>query len=222
VNILAVNLAESGGTLSGTSQSAAQSGATLSIVENEFLAYQSATLVSGAAYQLTGLSRGQGGSTPTAHSSGAPFARIDGSVIRYNLPANFAGRTLYFKFQSFNIFGGGAEDLSTCAVYTFTVPAPPATHPIAAQLATGFPLDLGQASAAPTMSDDFGRVSVDPVVDAIDLGAITVTVTHPIATQLLSGTPLDLGLITGAVSVSDDFGSTSDAVVDVINLGTAP
>jgi len=47
-------------------------------------------------------------------------------------------------------------------------------------------------------------------------------VTHPIATQLLSGTPVDLGLITGAVSVSDDFGSTSDAVVDVINLGTAP
>jgi len=222
VNILAVNLAESGGTLSGTSQSAAQSGATLSIVDNEFLAYESATLVSSNAYQLTGLSRGQGGSTPTAHSSGAPFARIDGAVIRYNLPANFAGQTLYFKLQSFNIFGGGAEDLSTCAVYTFTAPAPPVTHPIAAQLATGFALDLGQASAAPTVSDDFGQVSADPVVDAIDLGAITVTVTHSIAAQLLSGTPLDLGLITGAVSVSDDFGSTNDAVVDVINLGTAP
>jgi hypothetical protein len=222
VNVLAVNLAESGGALSGTSQSAAQSGATLSLVNSEFLAYESATLVSSNAYQLTGLSRGQGGSTPTAHSSGAPFARIDGAVIRYNLPANFAGQTLYFKFQSFNIFGGGTEDLSTCAVYAFTAPALPVTHPIAAQLATGFPLDLGQASAAPTISDDFGQVSADPVVDAIDLGAITVTVTHAIATQLLSGTPLDLGLITGAVSVSDDFGSTNDAVVDVINLGTAP
>ena len=106
-----MNLAESGGTLAGTSQAAAQQGATLSLVDSEFLAYETATLVSGYAYNLTGLARGQGGSAATAHSSGASFARVDGAVIRYTLPGNFAGLTLYFKFQSFNVFGGGAEDL---------------------------------------------------------------------------------------------------------------
>ena len=220
VDTLAVNLAESGGALAGTSQAAAQQGATLSVVENEFLAYETATLVSSNAYDLTGLARGQGGSIATAHSSGASFARIDGAVIRYMLPANFAGLTLYFKFQSFNIFGGGAEDLSTVAVYPF-VPTVQAADPIFAQLQTGFALDLAQVTDAPTLGDDWGSVATAANA-SLDLGAVTVTVVHPITVQLLSGTPLDLGLTTGAVTVFDDFGSTNDSVVDLIDLGTAP
>ena len=220
VDTLAVNLAESGGTLAGTSQAAAQQGATLSVVDSEFLAYETATLVSGYAYNLTGLARGQGCSAATAHSSGASFARVDGAVIRYTLPGNFPGLTLYFKFQSFNVFGGGAEDLSTVAVYSF-LPTVAAADPIFAQLQTGFALDLGQATDAPTLADDWGSVATAATA-SLDLGAITVTVVHPIAVQLLTGTPLDLGLTTGAVTVSDDFGSTNDSVVDVINLGTVP
>jgi hypothetical protein len=137
------------------------------------------------------------------------------------VPANFQGQTVWFKFQSFNIMGGGTQDLSTCVAYQFNVTAPPTAHPIASQLESGFPLDLGQVISAPTVSDDFGLVTAS-VVDVLDLGAVAVTVTHPIAVQLLSGTPLDLGLTTQAVTVSDDFGSANDAVVDVINLGTAP
>jgi hypothetical protein len=220
VDTLAVNLAESGGTLAGTSQAAAQQGATLSVVDSEFLAYETATLVSGYAYNLTGLARGQGGSAATAHSSGASFARVDGAVIRYTLPGNFAGLTLYFKFQSFNVFGGGAEDLSTVAVYSF-LPTVAAADPIFAQLQTGFALDLGQVTDAPTLADNWGSVATAATA-SLDLGAITVTVVHPIAVQLLTGTPLDLGLTTGAVTASDDFGSTNDSVVDVINLGTVP
>lgn len=64
VDTLSVDLSESGGTLTGTSQAAAQQGATLSLVDQEFLAYETATLVSGNAYNLTGLARGQGGSDP--------------------------------------------------------------------------------------------------------------------------------------------------------------
>jgi Putative phage tail protein len=222
VDTLAVNLAESAGALAGTSESAAQAGATLSVVDSEFLAYETATLTSSHAYNLTGLARGLGGSTPAAHSSGTLFARIDGAVIRYDLPSNFLGQTLYFKLQSFNAMGGGAQELSTCVAYTFNVAAPPTTHPIAAQLESGFPLGLGQVNSAPTVSDDFGRVAVDPVVGTVDLGGVTIAITHPIAVQLLSGSPLDLGLVTQAVTVSDDFGSTNDAVVDVINLGTVP
>jgi hypothetical protein len=220
VDVLAVNLAESSGTLSGTSQSAAQSGATLSIVDNEFLAYETAILTSANAYNLTGLARGLGGSSASAHSSGAPFARIDGAVIRYDLPANFAGQTLYFKFQSFNVFGGGAQELSTCSAYTFT-PNATATDPIFTQLETGFALDLGQVISAPTLSDDFGSVTTAASA-SLDLGPVAVTVTHPIAQQLLSATPLDLGLTTGALTVSDDFGSTNDAVGQAIDLGALP
>ena len=221
VDTLAVNLTESAGTLSGTSQAATQEGATLSLVDQELLGYETATLTTVSNYNLTGLARGLAGSSPTAHSTGAPFARLDGAVVRYDLPTSLQGKTLWFKFQSFNIMGGGGEDLSTCVAYSFNVPAPPATHPIATQLESGFPLDLGQVTSAPTVSDDFGHVSGDAVVDIIDLGGITVTVSHPIAQALMAGN-VDLGLITGAVTASDDFGSINDAVVDVINLGTVP
>jgi hypothetical protein len=222
VDTLAINLTQSNGTLTGTSQSAAQAGATLSLVEKELLAYETATLTTVSNYNLTGLARGLSGSAPAAHSTGAPFARLDGAVVRYDLPANLQGQALWFKFQSFNILGGGAEDLSSLTAYQFNVAAPPTTHPIATQFESGFPLDLGQVTDAPTVSDDFGLVASDPVADIVDLGQVMVSVTHPIAVQLLGGAPVDLGLTTGAVTVSDDFGSTNDAVVDIINLGTVP
>jgi hypothetical protein len=235
VNTLAVDLTESGGTLSGTTQDAAQAGATLSLVDNELMAYETAALTSTSNYNLTGLARSLSGTVGAAHSSGTPFYRIDGAVIHYNVPANFIGKTIYFKFQSFNIFGGGLEDLSTVAFYSFTPtlpstvvtssppngpPTPPA-HPITVQLQTGFALDLGSVNNTPSIADDFGLVT-GGIVDEIDLGTLATLTPHPIAVQLLVGSPVDLGLITGAVTLSDDFGSTNDAVVDVINLGTVP
>jgi hypothetical protein len=239
VDTLAVNLSESceqgSSPLTGTSQAAAQAGATLTLIDSELIAYEAATLTSSApAYNLTGLARALSGSVGASHSSGAQFFRIDGAIVKYNVPANFIGKTIYFKFQSFNVFGGGAEDLSTVAVYSFTpqfastvvvssppnTPPTPPAHPIALQLEAGFPLDLGQVNDAPTVADDFGLVTAS-VIDTVDLGAVAVLNPHPIAAQLLIGST-DLGLTTGAVTVSDDFGSTNDALIDVINLGTVP
>ena len=111
VDTLVVDLTESGGSLSGTSMSAAQQGGTLSLVDREFLGYEVATLISSnpILYNLTGLARGLGGSSPTVHSTGARFARLDGAVAMYNLPANLAGKMLLFKFQSFNPQGAACK-----------------------------------------------------------------------------------------------------------------
>jgi Putative phage tail protein len=170
-NTLSVNLAESGGVLSGTSATAAQQGATLALVDQELLAYETATLVSGNAYNLTGLARDFGGTVGAAHSTGAPFTRLDGAIVKYDLPPSLVGVELFLKFQSFNIFGGGTQDLSTCTAYTYTPAGVGVAHPIAAQLQGGVAVDLGLTTAAVTVSDDFGQAAVsDPVVDIIDLG----------------------------------------------------
>ena len=71
---------------------------------------QTATLTSANNYALTTLYRGLYGSAIAAHSSGAQFARLDNAVFKYDLPAQYVGRTLYIKLQSFNVFGGGVED----------------------------------------------------------------------------------------------------------------
>ena len=215
---LAVSLVESAGTLGGTSQAAAQAGATVSLVDSELLAYETATLTTANAYNLTGLARGLSGTSPAYHSTGAAFSRVNSAVIQYNLPPNLAGQTLHFKFQSFNAFGAGAEALSACAVYTYTPTG--STDPIAAQIASGMALDLGQVSAGPTLADDFGAVA-SPVTGAVDCGPVPA-VAHPIAVQLLSGAALTLGATTTYPTVSDDFGSVVDTVVDTIVLGTTP
>ncbi len=218
---LAVDMSESGGALAGTSMAAAQAGATISLVDSELLAFETATLTGTNAYALTGLARGLSGTAPASHSTGAPFARIDGAVIQYDLPPNLVGQTIYFKFQSFNVFGGGLEDLSTCAVYTFVATGTGSHYPIAAQLQTGFALDLGQIVAGPTLADDWGSIA-SPVTDSTDLGSFPA-VAHPITAQIIAGpSPINLGAVATYPTLSDNFGSVLDAVVDSFNLGTVP
>ena len=170
-NTLALNLAESGLALSGTSDASAQAGATLSLVDGELLAYATATLTGTNAYNLTRLQRGFGGSLPAAHSIGAAFARLDGAVVQYNLPSTWIGVPLYFKFQSFNAFGAGLQDLSTCTVYSYTPTGAGTLGPVTAALQLGTALDFGLASAAITESDDWG--STTAATAAVDLGNVT-------------------------------------------------
>jgi len=169
-NTLSVNMAESAAALDGTSAASAQAGATQSLIDNELLSFETATLTATNQYNLTGLQRAMYGTPSASHATGAMFARLDtNSVFPYTLPANYIGKTLYFKFQSFNVLGGSVEDLSTVAVYTFTPVGAGSDHPIAAQLNTGMALDMGFVNVAPVVSDDFGAVYSAPVGN-VDLG----------------------------------------------------
>lgn len=170
IDALAVNLAESGATLSSAGAIAAQQGVTLALVDGELLAYANAALSGPSAYSLTGLARALFGSTAAAHASGAPFSRLDAAVVKYALPANFVGKPLYFKFQSFNVFGAGLQSLAACLAYPYTPTGYGSASPIAAQLASGLPTDLGSTTQAPALSDDFGAAS-GAFLGAIDLGA---------------------------------------------------
>jgi len=169
---LSVSLVESGASLTGTSMAGAQSGATKSLVDGELLSYESAALVGANAYNLTGLQRGIYGTSSAGHASGASFARLDAAVVTYDLPANYVGQTLYFKFQSFNVFGGGVQSLATCVDYVYTPSGLGSADPIAVQLTTGFPVDLGLVSTTAVVTDDFGNLTTAPT-SALDLGNLT-------------------------------------------------
>lgn len=124
-NSLAVDLTMSAGDLTAVTASDAAAAVSLCVVKDaggsiELISFRDATLTSAAHYTLGGqLYRGLYGSAPAAHLSGIPFARLDSNIFKYGLPAADIGRTLYAKFQSFNIFNGAVEDISTCAVYTY-------------------------------------------------------------------------------------------------------
>lgn len=134
-----VNLAMSAGSLIGVSTADAASAATLCYLGGELLSYKDALLTSTSNYTLqTELYRGLYGSTPGAHLTNVAFARMDDSVFKYTLPSQYIGQALYFKFQSYNIYGGGVEDLSSVTAYPYT--------PTGAGYGTG----SGGAPATPT------------------------------------------------------------------------
>lgn len=120
VHTLSVSLLMSGGELEDASPSDAEAGITVSYVGGELLSYETTNLTGTDAYDLTDLWRGQYGSTIGAHLINDQFARLDNAIFKYDLPADYIGKTLYLKFQSFNVYGGGVQDISTCAVYTIT------------------------------------------------------------------------------------------------------
>ena len=168
---LAVNLAESGGVLTSGSAADAALGNTLCIVDAELISYETATLTSANHYSLTTLYRGLYSSVIAAHASGAPFARLDNAIFEYDLPPQYIGQTLYLKFQSFNVFGGGVAALSSCAAYTYTPTGGGLDHPMAAAMLTASALDFGAVTAAPVVGDDFGGSLVLAIEYDVDLGA---------------------------------------------------
>lgn len=87
-------------------------------VDGEILSYQTATLTGAGAYNVTSMRRGQYGSAISSHASGTKFARIDAALFRLPYDAGMIGRTAYFKFVSFNVYGGGYETLAGATVYS--------------------------------------------------------------------------------------------------------
>jgi hypothetical protein len=157
--------------LASNSAAAAAAGATLCIVDNELLSFETATLSGTNNYNLTTLYRGLYGTTPATHSTAAPFARLDSSVFQYDLPATYLGKTIYLKFQSYNVFGSTVQELSACTVYSYTPAGAGVSDPIIAQLETGNPVDLGLVTQTPAaVSDDLGSVN-SSAMSATDLGA---------------------------------------------------
>ena len=102
----------------------------------EYLAYQTATLTGTAAYTLSGLTRPAYSTTQTVHAGGVAFVRCDTALLKgIQLDGSYVGKTLYFKFTSFNAYGGAEEGISAVPAYTKTItgallripPAAPAT-----------------------------------------------------------------------------------------------
>lgn len=219
---LLVNLAESDGELGPATDQNGQTAATLSIVDNELFAYGDVALVSGSTYAITDLYRGLYGTAAPSHASGAPFARLDGAIFKYQLAPQYAGLEIFLKFQSFNIYGAGIEDLGDCVAYSFVTQGTALDHPVARAMQVGAPLDFGFVNETPGLIDDFGTPILSVELD-IDLGtaAGTPPTTHPVALLMQAGGPLDFGTVTESVGTADDFGTPFETIAYEEDLGVA-
>lgn len=122
-NTLAITLAESGGALTSGSQSDALALNTVCRVGTEYIAYMTATLTGSNTYDLTYLVRGAFGTEANiaAWPAATPFCRVDESLMKLPFTADRVGSTVYFKFASFNTYGGGQQSLADVPSYTYEI-----------------------------------------------------------------------------------------------------
>jgi hypothetical protein len=142
---LAVDLTQSAGDLASGSSTAMTGLQTLCYLgTGEYISYQNAMLTAEYQYALSPMVRGAYDSTIAAAAAGTTFARLDNNIITLPYLANQVGTTIFLKFQAYNPFGGGIEDLADVSAYAYPItglalasPLPNATN-IRTVFASGF------------------------------------------------------------------------------------
>ncbi|HZF19514.1 MAG TPA: phage tail protein [Burkholderiales bacterium] len=120
-----VDLTVSRGELAGGAQADADNFSTLSLVEGELIAFETALLTSQYHYDLKDYIRRGVYNTPvSSHASSSRFVRLDQAVFRFAYDSALIGKTIFFKFPSFNTVGGGGEDISAVPAYSYTLVGP--------------------------------------------------------------------------------------------------
>ena len=79
---------------------------------------------------------------------------------------------LYFKFQSFNVFGAGLQDLASCVAYAYTPSGEGAIGPVTQALLVGTNLDFGSVTTPASESDDWGGNVAGAATVSVDLGSV--------------------------------------------------
>ncbi|MBV9859833.1 MAG: hypothetical protein JO038_06995 [Alphaproteobacteria bacterium] len=118
--------------------------------------------------------RGAYGTPIRSHPSGAPFARVNGSVFRYPFPSNLVPQTFFVKLPAFNLFGQALQDVATVAAFTYTTTGAgtdPLATPLLGALAAGTSQDWGTVGTGVTAAADLTRIAVATGL-SIDLGAL--------------------------------------------------
>lgn len=120
-NTLSVDLTMSEGELTSGSTSDYLNLNTACYVDGEIIAYKTATLTATNKYDLTTMVRGALGSDIGAHASGTNFVRLDQRIVKIPFDGSRVGQAVNLKFQSFNVFGGGVQDLADIDPYSYTI-----------------------------------------------------------------------------------------------------
>lgn len=117
-----VTLAGNGGQILSGSAADAENLSTLALIDTEFVAFTTSALVSANVYDLTLAERGVHSTVAAAHSTAAPFVRVDDAIAYSDgLDLAMIGKTIYFKFLSFNRYGGGKQQLADVTAYSYVV-----------------------------------------------------------------------------------------------------
>ena len=118
-----VQLMGKGGALSSAPLDATYAMQTVCLVGNEYVGYELAAKKAQNQYTLTTPLRAQYGTDEVTHTIGEQFVRINKALFESEpIEEHLIGKTIYFKFVSFNVFGStGGQTLSNAKAYPYQV-----------------------------------------------------------------------------------------------------
>lgn len=150
----------------------------------EYFSYQTASLTAPNAYTLSGLVRGAYRNPIAAHTSGAAFVRVDNALAKSGaLTIDMVGQKIYFKFTSFNVYGGGEQALSDAAEYSYTI--------------TGGQLNLPPPDVM-SFSINADGIASWSAVEAVDLAGYQIRWQPGVNYSWGNATPLHEGVLTSS------------------------
>lgn len=138
VHTLSVDLSQSLSILESVSQQTCDRLDSLCYVGGELVSFRDAVATGLYSYDLSYLHRGVYG-TATGAAINAPFVLLSGPMLRYRFNKNAVGGQLHFKFQGFNIYGGGVQDLADCVAYSVDVTVDGGIKALLSDLPMGLP-----------------------------------------------------------------------------------
>lgn len=143
----------------------------------EYLAYQNASLTGALAYTLSGLNRSAFTTSAAAHAADEPFTRVDNAIGKSGpLDLSMIGKTIYFKFTSFNVYSAAEQSVANVTAYPYLVLGTMANLPPS-------PFDLFTIMAQPdgTRQYNFGYTTTPLPVDwkGAEIRFISGTTTAP-------------------------------------------
>ncbi len=126
---LSVNLTESFGLLETFTKPQANALVSLIAVDDELMAYETATLTAAFNYDVTYLRRGAYGTNNSNHAVGAQFCVVDDNLFQFVYDESVVGTTVWFKFCSFNQAGQREENIANVTAYPYFVAGPRTCYP---------------------------------------------------------------------------------------------
>ena len=129
-NTLSVDMTESNGqTLESFTKAQADAYLSLFVIDQELMSYENSALASQNVYHLTYLRRGVYDSAQSAHKSGATLLMLDSTAFTWEYTEDLIGKTLYFKFTSFNLSNNAEENIANVAAYPYYIHGPRLPYP---------------------------------------------------------------------------------------------
>jgi hypothetical protein len=155
----------------------------------EFFSYTTATLSGTGAYVLSGLVHSAYGTDDLAHANNDKFVRVDSRVAKSGpIDLIYIGKTIRFKFPSFNVYGGAQQSLADATEYTYTITGAQASRLRAAYRAVAQGSYDTEAPAANGLYDG----NTGAVLDSTWAVSYRVTVIRRSDGKIISATTYDI------------------------------